>query len=237
MAPGGSVDWMCVPRFDSPSVFGAMLGRHAGLVPGRAVGRQRCPTARRYLPGTMILETSWGTPTGWIIVRDVLLIGPWHHESDRSQDLPPHAERLRRRAHPAAHHPLRLGRGADGRWSASRCSTTGARTCRWEYTERRLPPGPRRPPTGSDVRGHPDHRPAAGLRGRAGQRAHAAQGGRRPLRRAVLGRRQPPADVRRGLRAAGVDRAPLAALAGPRPASPTTRGAATCSAARSPSRG
>ena len=38
------------------------------------------PAARRYLPGTMVLETSWGTPTGWIIVRDVLLIGPWHHD-------------------------------------------------------------------------------------------------------------------------------------------------------------
>ena len=32
----------------------------------------------------MILETSWGTPTGWIIVRDVLLVGPWHHALDRS---------------------------------------------------------------------------------------------------------------------------------------------------------
>jgi len=42
------------------------------------------PTHRRYLPGTMVLETSWGTGDGWIIVRDVLLIGPWHHERDRS---------------------------------------------------------------------------------------------------------------------------------------------------------
>ena len=42
------------------------------------------PASRRYLPGTMILETSWGTQTGWIIVRDVLLLGPWHHTADRS---------------------------------------------------------------------------------------------------------------------------------------------------------
>jgi GH15 family glucan-1,4-alpha-glucosidase len=43
------------------------------------------PAARRYLPGTMVLETSWSTRTGWIIVRDVLLIGPWHHEGERSR--------------------------------------------------------------------------------------------------------------------------------------------------------
>jgi GH15 family glucan-1,4-alpha-glucosidase len=39
------------------------------------------PAARRYLPGTMVLETSWGTATGWIIVRDALIIGPWRHET------------------------------------------------------------------------------------------------------------------------------------------------------------
>jgi GH15 family glucan-1,4-alpha-glucosidase len=42
------------------------------------------PAARRYLPGTMILETSWGTNRGWLIVRDVLLIGPWHDTDERS---------------------------------------------------------------------------------------------------------------------------------------------------------
>ncbi len=84
VAPGGSVDWMCVPRFDSPSVFGGILGRHAGsfqLGPLYVT----VPAARRYLPGTMILETSWGTPTGWMIIRDALLIGPWHHHDDRSR--------------------------------------------------------------------------------------------------------------------------------------------------------
>jgi GH15 family glucan-1,4-alpha-glucosidase len=83
VAPGGSVDWMCVPRFDSPSAFGRILGRHAGSFRIAPVD-VTVPTARRYLPGTMILETSWGTPTGWIEVRDALLIGPWHHDGDRS---------------------------------------------------------------------------------------------------------------------------------------------------------
>ena len=83
VAPSGSVDWMCLPRFDSPSVFGAILGRRAGSFTVGPVD-VRVPAARRYLPGTMILETSWGTPTGWMIVRDALLVGPWHHESNRS---------------------------------------------------------------------------------------------------------------------------------------------------------
>ena len=83
VAPGGSVEWLCLPRFDSPSVFGAILDRDAGMFrlgpDGVAV-----PAARRYLPGTMVLETSWGARGGWIIVRDVMLIGPWHHEDERA---------------------------------------------------------------------------------------------------------------------------------------------------------
>src|SRR4051812_6019282 len=84
VSPGGCVDWMCVPRFDSPSVFGSILGRHAGTFRVAPL-EVTVPADRRYLPGTMILETSWGTPTGWIIVRDALLVGPWHHATDRSQ--------------------------------------------------------------------------------------------------------------------------------------------------------
>jgi GH15 family glucan-1,4-alpha-glucosidase len=79
VAPGGSIEWMCLPRMDSPSIFGAILGRYAGnfrVSPSDVA----VPAARRYLPGTMVLETSWGTATGWIIVRDALIIGPWRHE-------------------------------------------------------------------------------------------------------------------------------------------------------------
>ena len=83
VAPAGSVDWMCVPRFDAPSVFGGILGKRAGSFRVAPLD-VRVPAARRYLPGTMILETSWGTATGWMIVRDVLLVGPWHHQDDRS---------------------------------------------------------------------------------------------------------------------------------------------------------
>ncbi len=83
VAPSGNVEWLCLPRMDSPSVFGAILDRDAGVF-RLAPADVTVPTARRYLPGTMVLETSWGTRGGWMIVRDVLLIGPWHHEQDRS---------------------------------------------------------------------------------------------------------------------------------------------------------
>jgi GH15 family glucan-1,4-alpha-glucosidase len=84
IAPSGGVEWMCLPRHDSPSVFGAILDRDAGQFRVAPVG-QTVPAGRRYLPGTMILETTWGTRTGWVVVRDALLIGPWHHEAERSE--------------------------------------------------------------------------------------------------------------------------------------------------------
>ena len=83
VAPSGNVEWMCLPRMDGPSVFAAMLDRGAGrfrLGPADVV----VPSGRRYLPGTMVLETTWGTPAGWAVVRDVLLVGPWRHGSARS---------------------------------------------------------------------------------------------------------------------------------------------------------
>ncbi|QEC47656.1 glycoside hydrolase family 15 protein [Baekduia soli] len=83
VAPSGNIEWLCLPRMDGPSVFGAILDRDAGNFRLGPVD-QTVPAGRRYLPGTMILETTWGTRTGWVIVRDVLLIGPWHHEEDRS---------------------------------------------------------------------------------------------------------------------------------------------------------
>src|SRR5262249_17173816 len=41
--------------------------------------------ARRYLPGSLMLETTWQTRTGWLIVRDTLCMGPWHNIDERSR--------------------------------------------------------------------------------------------------------------------------------------------------------
>ena len=75
VAPDGAIDWLCVPRFDSPSVFGTLLDRQAGhfrLAPFAA----NVPAARAYEPGTNTLVTTWQVPTGWIVVRDALTLGP-----------------------------------------------------------------------------------------------------------------------------------------------------------------
>jgi alpha,alpha-trehalase len=82
VAPSGNVEWMCPPRFDAPSVFGSLLDRDAGrfrLSPADVL----VPASRRYLPGSMVLETTWMTRTGWLVVYDFLAVGPWHHEDER----------------------------------------------------------------------------------------------------------------------------------------------------------
>jgi GH15 family glucan-1,4-alpha-glucosidase len=102
VAPNGNVEWLCLPRMDSPSVFAAILDRDAGgfrVSPANV----NVPAARRYIPGTMVLETSWETKMGWVIVRDVLSIGPWHHQTERSQ-----SHRRSPTDHDADHVMLRL---------------------------------------------------------------------------------------------------------------------------------
>src|SRR3954464_6906776 len=97
VAPSGNVEWLCLPQFDSPSVLSPMLDRDVGRfrlgpagvqVPAvrlrRVRGPARAPPPRRYLPGSMVLETTWKTRTGWLVVRDALCIGPWHHDDERA---------------------------------------------------------------------------------------------------------------------------------------------------------
>ena len=83
VAPDGGIEWLCLPRMDSPSVFGAILDRDAGSFRVAPAGVD-VPSARRYIPGTLVLETSWWTPGGWLVVTDALVMGPWHHETERS---------------------------------------------------------------------------------------------------------------------------------------------------------
>ena len=84
ISSSGSVEWLCVPRPDSPSVFGAILDRGAGHFRLGPYGVS-VPSARRYLPGSLILETTWQTHTGWMIVRDTMVMGRWRDTETRSR--------------------------------------------------------------------------------------------------------------------------------------------------------
>ncbi|MCW3032385.1 MAG: glycoside hydrolase 15-related protein [Solirubrobacterales bacterium] len=88
VASDGSIEWMCLPHFDSPSVFGAMLDRGAGSWRVGPYGVY-VPAGRRYIPGTNIIETTWMTPQGWIRVIDALTIGPWHDNDHGSSHTRP----------------------------------------------------------------------------------------------------------------------------------------------------
>ena len=91
VALDGAVDWLCVPSFDSPSVFGTLLDRGAGYFRLGPFGINH-PSARAYEPGTNLLETTWKTPTGWAVVRDALTMGPREHDDEVTPHTRPPAD-------------------------------------------------------------------------------------------------------------------------------------------------
>jgi GH15 family glucan-1,4-alpha-glucosidase len=90
----GSIEWLCCPRFDSPSTFAALLDRGAGHMSLRPKG-VIVPISRRYSPGTLVIETTWVTDTGWVVVKDALTIADW---------APAHGEAEDRRGRPDTEH-------------------------------------------------------------------------------------------------------------------------------------
>jgi GH15 family glucan-1,4-alpha-glucosidase len=81
VADDGSIDWLCVPRFDSGACFAALLGDEGNgrwLLAPAAGGRA---TRRQYRDGTLVLETEWDTPEGTVRVVDCMPV------RDQSADL------------------------------------------------------------------------------------------------------------------------------------------------------
>ena len=91
VAPDGAIDWLCVPCFDAPSVFGSLLDREAGSFRFGPFGINH-PTTRIYEPGTNVLATTWKSPSAWILVRDALTIGPRDHEDKITPHTRPPAD-------------------------------------------------------------------------------------------------------------------------------------------------
>ena len=99
VARDGAVDWLCVPRFDSPAVCARLLDEDGGCWELRPVGQ--ASTTRRYLDETMVLETTFTTETGEVTVTDALAMvaAPRHHDLGRE----------------SPHFLLRVVRGVAGR--------------------------------------------------------------------------------------------------------------------------
>ena len=91
----GSVDWLCLPRFDSPSVFAAILDQDIG---GRFRIRPSATyaTEQAYLPDTNILETTFATSTGVVSITDFMPIQDNDRDGkpDRYPANPPELHRI-----------------------------------------------------------------------------------------------------------------------------------------------
>jgi GH15 family glucan-1,4-alpha-glucosidase len=71
IGPTGAVEWLCVPRFDGPSVFARLLDRERGGAFELTVDGAG-PPRRRYLDGTLVLETVWESRSATVVVLDFL---------------------------------------------------------------------------------------------------------------------------------------------------------------------
>jgi alpha,alpha-trehalase len=77
----GSVDWLCLPRYDSPAIFARLLGSDAGHWSIRPAGE--FTNEHRYRPGTLVLETTFTTATGTVKVTDAMAFA----EGQRGHEL------------------------------------------------------------------------------------------------------------------------------------------------------
>src|SRR5260370_7676904 len=82
IAPSGRVEWMCLPRPDSPSVFAAILDRAAGAFRFAPSGVM-VPAGRPYPPRTPGLETTWRPRPSWLIAPHLPCIAPPYHPPPR----------------------------------------------------------------------------------------------------------------------------------------------------------
>src|SRR5262245_6896366 len=82
----GSVEWLSCPRFDSPSVFGRLLDDAAGYWQIRPASGYE--STRRFLDRTLVLETTFTTPTGTAVLIDLLAVGPDNGGHRLGRDVP-----------------------------------------------------------------------------------------------------------------------------------------------------
>src|ERR1700758_1911108 len=77
----GSIGWLCLPRYDSPAVFAQILDREGGHWQIKPSGAYR--SERRYLPGTLVIETTFVTESGSVTLTEAMAFA----EGQRNHDL------------------------------------------------------------------------------------------------------------------------------------------------------
>src|SRR5437588_5374434 len=86
----GSIDWLCWPRFDSPSIFARIIDyQKGGYFSIRPVGEFK--SSRRYLEATNVLDTTFETSAGTLKLTDLM---PATHEEEKRRSLTPFREIL-----------------------------------------------------------------------------------------------------------------------------------------------
>src|SRR4051794_35027918 len=82
----GSIDWLCLPRYDSDAIFARILDPDGGHWSIRPVGEYR--VERRYVPGSLVIETTFTTATGVVRMRDAMAFAPGQRGHDLGYDAP-----------------------------------------------------------------------------------------------------------------------------------------------------
>jgi alpha,alpha-trehalase len=82
----GSIDWLCLPRYDSDALFARILDPDAGHWSIRPAGEFR--SERRYVPGTLVVETTFTTDTGAVKLTDALVFAEGQRGHDLGYDVP-----------------------------------------------------------------------------------------------------------------------------------------------------
>jgi alpha,alpha-trehalase len=82
----GSIDWLCLPRFDSPAVFARLLDPDAGHWSIRPA--ESFTTERRYVPGTLLVETTFTTESGVVRLKDAMAFAAGQRGHDLGMNAP-----------------------------------------------------------------------------------------------------------------------------------------------------
>jgi alpha,alpha-trehalase len=138
----GSIGWLCLPPFDSPSIFGRLLGDEAGHWSIRATVTVQ--VTRRFLDRTMVLKTTFRTPAGTVSVIDALVMDEGNRGHVLGKDAPNPLLRRATRIEGEVEFYLevRPAPGIRALLSSTRCRRWRTRHSRWPRRSGPLLQGP-----------------------------------------------------------------------------------------------